>query len=309
MSAITRNDITQSLLQEYMSRQTLENFRPNLYFTQLGQEDIKTPDGYNTYSWAKFNVIAEGSITTGTTADDGVSPGDTAFDASRIAITPTQYRIIITIADLTAENNIIDFVKGASEEIGSAMSKKIDSVIQTAVMAGTNIIYGGTKTSRATLASTDVLTAEKFNQADAYLKSKDAMAVGGFYVAVIHPAQLRDLRTESGTGNWLEVNKYVTNDKILKGEQGMLNGIRVLVSSHVNTFTSTTTVYPALVVGKGAYGVAGWENLKTYYVPASSTESDALAQRHKVGAKVAFGVTILKQDSMVRIETGASALI
>src|SRR5690606_25535569 len=104
--------------------------------------------------------------------------------------------------------------------------------------------------------ATDVLTADLLNRASALLDSKNAMRFeGGGYVATIHPYQMYDLRKETGTGNWLEVNKYVTPDKIFKGEIGMLSNCRVIVCPNIQTFSSSVTVYPALVFGRGAYGV------------------------------------------------------
>jgi N4-gp56 family major capsid protein len=206
------------------------------------------------------------------------------------------------------ELNVLNFLTGAAMEVGSAMARKIDAVIQTVIMAGDNVIYGGTASARTALDATDTMTAALLNKAGAKLENWYAPKVDGFYVAYIHSFQLYDLRGETGTGNWLEVNKYARPSQIFKGEIGMLNGIRIVLAPFINTFSSTVTVYPALVVGAGAYGVAEFQTLKTYVTPATSTDSDPLAQRRKVGAKMAFAAKRLQENAMVRIETGATAL-
>jgi N4-gp56 family major capsid protein len=188
------------------------------------------------------------------------------------------------------------------------MARRIDKEVQTVIMAGTRVIYGGGKSARTALGATDVMTAALLNKANALLESRYAPKIDGYYVGYAHPFQIYDLRSETGTGNWLEVNKYATPDKIFKGEIGMLSNIRLVMAPFIQKFSSTVDVYPCLVTGKGAYGVGTFQSLQTYVTPAVASDSDPLAQRRKVGAKVAFGSIILQQDAMLRIETGVTAL-
>jgi N4-gp56 family major capsid protein len=304
MAAVTRNDLNSGVLQTYLNRQVLAQLEPELYFYKLGRKPAMS--GYNTIGWAKFDSIAASAVTAGTTSNDGVTPSDTDFDATVVTASALQYRIVVNISDLVKELNVIDFVTGAAVSVGNALARKIDEVIQTEVMAGTNVLYGGSATARTGLGASDKITAALFNKARAYLDGKNANKMDGGFVAFIHPFVAYDLRAETGTGNWLEVNKYVTNEKILKGEIGMLNGIRVVIAPNVKTFASTVTVYPTLVVGDGAYGVADFQAMRTYIVPATPSDSDPLAQRTKVGAKVTFAAKRLQEDCMVRIETAAT---
>jgi len=307
MAAITRNDLNSGVLQTWLNRQVLENFEPNLYFYKAGKKP-DTKSGYNTIGWAKFTQIDASEVTTGTSSTDGVTPSDTDFNATVITTTPVQYRIVVTLSDMLIDLNVINFLQGAAMEVGAAMARKIDSVIQTTIMAGTNVIYGGSASARSALTASDTMTAALLNKAGAKLENWYAPKIDGFYVAYIHSYQLYDLRSESGTGNWLEVNKYARPSQIFKGEIGMLNGIRVILAPFIQTFSSTNTVYPALVVGAGAYGVAEFQTLKTYVTQAVPSDSDPIAQRRKVGAKIAFAAKILQQNSMIRVETGATSL-
>lgn len=308
MAAVSRNDISATgVLQTYLLRKTLEVFEPELYFYKMGTLPTVAA-GYNTLSWAKFTQVAASSVTTGTTSSDGVTPSDTAFTATTITVTPTQYRIVVSLADLVVENNVIGFLEGAAGQVGHALARKVDSVIQTTVMAGTNVAYGGTAANRAALAATDVLTSTLLNRANAKLQSLSAPMIDGFYVAIIHPFQLYDLRRDTSAGSWLDVHKYTTPDRLYKGEIGALFGTRIVVSPNVDTFASSVTVYPALVLGKEAYGVGSFQTLQVMYTPATASDSDPLAQRRKVGAKIAFGTSILQQDAMMRLETGATAI-
>lgn len=306
-TAVNRGELNSGVLQTWLKREVLENFEPNLYFYKAGEQP-SVEAGYNTVGWAKFTQIDEDDVTAGTTADDGVSPTPIEFNATVITATPVQYRVVVSLSDMLIELNVINFLKGAAREVGAAMARRIDKVIQTTVMAGTYVIYGGTRTARTALAATDVLTAAMLNKANTLLETRYAPKIDGYYVGYAHPYQIYDLRSETGTGNWLEVNKYVTPDKIFRGEIGMLSNIRIVMAPFIQKFTSTVDVYPCLVLGKGAYGVGTFQSLQTYITPAVASDSDPLAQRRKVGAKVAFVAKRLQEASMIRLETGVTAL-
>ena len=125
-------------------------------------------------------------------------------------------------------------------------------------------------------------------------------------MAVAHPFVIGDLQAESN-GAWIEFSKYTTPDKLFKGEIGALYGVRVVSCSNVQTFASTTTVYPTLVMGKGAYGVSEWNSLQTIYKPLGAG-ADPLNQVASVGAKIDFSAKRLQEDAMVRIESAATSV-
>lgn len=306
-TAVNRSELNSGVLQTWLKRQVLENFEPNLYFYKAGEQPtIET--GYNTIGWAKFTQIDEDDITEGSTSTDGVSPTSIEFNATVISTTPKQYRVVVSLSDMLIELNVINFLKGAAREVGAAMARRIDKEIQSTIMAGTYVIYGGGKTARSALAATDVLTAAMLNKANALLEARYAPKVDGYYMGYAHPYQIYDLRSEAGTGNWLEVNKYVTPDKIFKGEIGMLSNIRIVMAPFIQKFSSTVDVYPCLVLGAGAYGVGTFQTMRSYVTPAVASDSDPLAQRRKVGAKVAFATKRLQEASMLRLETGVTSL-
>lgn len=306
-TAVNRGEMNAGVLQTWLKREVLENFEPNLYFYKAGEQP-SVEAGYNTIGWAKFTQLDEDNITEGSTADDGVSPTPIAFNATVITATPKQYRVVVSLSDMLIELNVINFLKGAAREVGAAMARRIDKEIQTIIMAGDYVIYGGGNSARTALDATDVLTAQLLNKANALLEARYAPKIDGYYMAYAHPYQIYDLRNETGTGNWLEVNKYVTPDKIFRGEIGMLSNIRIVMAPFIQKFSSTVDVYPCLVLGKGAYGVGTFQSLQTFITPAVASDSDPLAQRRKVGSKVAFAAKRLQEASMLRIETGVTAL-
>src|SRR3990167_5494938 len=71
---------------------------------------------------------------------------------------------------------------------------------------------------------------------------------------------------------------------------------------------SGVSVYPGFVVGNGAFGtcVLNGMALQTFITPKGPSDSDALAQRRKVGAKFMRKSFILDNDWIERFETSSS---
>ena len=293
-------------MQEWLNRRFLENFQPNLQFLQLGERN-DAPQGYNQLRWARFTAVAESAVTTGTTSTDGVTPSDTSIAVTTTTVTPTQYRIVASLSDMLLETTPLDLLGETARELGRVMAKKIDTEIQAVLDDGTNVIYQGTNAARTDIGATEVLSMAEINKAAAKLEAADVPKYDGtYYVAVLHPYAVYDLRSSTSTGSWLDMAKYTQNDRIMRGEIGAVFGVRVVMSSHITTFSSTVTVYPSYVFGRGAFGVGFTQQPRVMITPAGPTDSDPAAQRRKVSAKCAFGTVILNQNAMVRIESAAT---
>lgn len=291
-------------LQTKLYKKLLENFEPNLYFYKMGEKPM-VEDGIGTVSWAKASKLTVSAATA--TLTEGVTPNSTSFSYSVITTTPTQYGVFVEISDRLLKAAPTKILNDAGAEVGSNMARIIDQVIQTEIMGGTNVIYGGSgNNARADLAVGDVLVGANLRNAHTKLASLDAPTFDGYYLGVAHPFVIGDLKGETN-GAWVEFSKYATPDKLFKGEVGALFGVRLVSSSNVQSFASTATVYPTLIMGKGAYGVSEWSSLETIYKPLGSG-ADPLNQVASVGAKIDFSAKRLQEDAMVRIETAATAV-
>lgn len=303
MAAIKRSDINSGILQTWLYRTTLENFEPNLYFYNMGEKPV-FEDGYNTVSWAKFTQLSV-DVTTATLTD-WVTPNETAFNATAITATPSEYGIYVNLSSMLLDTSALNFVTWAAKEVGSNMARIIDQVVQNEVMWGTNVVYSWNATSRATIDAACTLKGKDLIKAFTTLDAKNAPKIDGYYVAIVHPHVIFDLKQETSVTWFIETNKYVMPEKMIKWEIWALNGIRLVTSSNVKTFASTVTVYPTLVIGKWAYWVPTLNTLQTFITPRAASDSDPLAQRVKVWAKVAFVAKRLQENAMLRIESATS---
>ena len=308
----TTNDTTTAnvnlswqLLQTWLDRTVLENFEPNLRFYDMWEKPAR-PAGYNTLAWTRCNKL---TVTpTNATLTEWVTPDDAAINFTTISLTANQYGMYAIISDILEDVSPVPMVANAAKVIWANMARIIDEVIQGVLALGTNVIYAGSATTRATIAATDLLTTTDLAKANAFLSTKAAPVFGDGYIAVMHPNVLFDLQTGTATGAFLDLSKYTESGRalIVNGEVGKIFNVRVVTSSYIQTFSSTVTVYPTYVMWKGAYWVADLQGLRSYMVGDGASKSDPLAQRRYVWAKVAFNAIILQQDALVRIESASS---
>lgn len=159
-----------------------------------------------------------------------------------------------------------------------------------------HLIYGGAATSKATLASTDKMTVtviEKAANKAEMMQARDPRTANMVpvtngsndqYVLLMSPFQEYDLRTNTTTGQWLDIQKAAAaaegrDNPIFKGSLGMINN--VVLHKHRNAIRfndygagSNVLAARGLFMGRQAavvaYGTAGglrysWEeNTKDY---------------------------------------------
>ena len=300
-------DYSGQLLQTWLDRTVLENFEPELRFYDMGKKPA-WKYWYNTLAWTRMNK----SLVTPANATlvEWVTPNSTDLQMTTISLTATQYGLYATITDLLEDVSPIPMVQESLKILGQNMARIIDGVIQDSLATnGTNVIYPvATYTARSDITASDVMTPTLMAQANAFLSTKAAPVFWNGYVAVMHPNVIYDVMTGSSTWAFLDLSKYTESGRgqIMAWEIWMLYNVRVVKSAYVQSFSSTVTVYPTYVMWEGAYGVADLQSLRTYLTPATASDSDPLAQRRKVGCKVAFWTIILQQDALVRIETASS---
>lgn len=292
------------VLQTWLYRQVLKNFEPQLRFYDMGKKPVYQ-QGYQTLAWTRVNRL---EVTPASALlNQGVTPVETNINLDTITLVPKQYGMYVTLSDYLLDVAPINFVKEASVVVGNNMARIIDNVIQSNLATnGTNVIYGGTAVSRVAITSADTASASDFAKANAFLMTKGAPMFGNGYIAVSHPNVIYDLQMESGTGTFIDVNKYSRPEEVMSGEIGKMFGVRIVSSGYIQSFASTVTVYPTYIMGTEAYGVATLQTLQAYVTPRIASDSDPLAQRVKVGSKVAFDSIILQQNALIRLETAST---
>lgn len=304
MATTTRANIDSSgtSLQTWLDRQVLENFEPNLYFYKMGKKPVM-PTGYNTLAFTKPSKLTVSDTTA--TLTEWVTPTEQAFTYTTINVTPKQYWLYVTISDMLRDASAVNVIGDVAKEVGNNMARIIDSSIQWVIANGSNVLYAWTATDRASIWASDKMVWTDLAKISTTLEARNARKFDWWYVAIMHPNVYHSLKTDWTTGGFIDSSKYATPENIFKWEVGMLWGIRIVVSSNVKTFSSTVTVYPTYIIWQDAYWVAELQSLQTYITGWTATDSDPIAQRVKVGAKIGFNSIILQEDALERFESAS----
>ena len=172
-------------------------------------------------------------------------------------ITLAEYGNAVLVTRALELFSLADVDPAIANIIAFNMADSIDDVAQNVLRTGTNVLYGGTRTSTATLTSSDTFTSALARKTTAKLRANKAIPrKGSLYWAGIHPEVSHDLRAETGVGSWRQPHEYQSNDAIWAGEIGTYEGAFYVESPRMyndlkgaGKSTSTTTTTASGAVG------------------------------------------------------------
>lgn len=246
---------------------------------------------------------------------EGTNPTSITWGATSFSSGPAQYGILVAVSDLLVRNSAIEVINNATQEVRNSLARQIDLAIQAVVNAASSgVIYSGAKTARASLAAGDIITQSDMVKAVTYLRSANAAGLkpfeGGNYAAIIHPAVMGDLMSNTSTGSWIDAARYTSPEDILSGKMTGYRGIKYLESSFQSYFNSTVPVLPTTVIGKDSFGW-GYFQQPQAILTTTPDSSNPLNLFSSIGGKVSIGVTRFNDTPgyprIVRVESAFSA--
>jgi len=229
---------------------------------------------------------------------------------SQVTVTVTEYGNAVEQTEKVNLAAFSDIDTMIGDAIAYNAADTLDKLVATALTGGTVVKYGGTRTSTATLTASDVLSTTMLRKAQTTLLEASAQPrIGDLYTLFIHPRQAFDLRAETGSGGFVDIHKYTTENvgNLLTGTIGVLEGFQVVQTTRVPSGAdgaSSATVYKAVAVGKEALLEANVYDVQTVIAP----QIDILRRKSALGWKYFGGWGIFRDAAVVRLETGASAL-
>ena len=254
-----------------------------------------------------------------------------------VSATISQYSGWVQITDVISqmhEDPVLD-------NIVSLISKKAadtkEAIIWGVLKAGTNVIYSGAATTRATVEAP--ISGDELDLAIRTLKANHAEpltsmlsgsddfgseAIRGGYIAVGHVNLQQDLERLDG---YVPIHKYGSQSPLCPQEEGARGQIRFILTPHLEPFfgagSSTTTgvlntnsavdVYPLVVFGKDAYGVTPLKGMNSAKIRVKNPgdnidETDPNGQRGFVSWIMWYVAVRLNELWMIRLECAVSAL-
>lgn len=232
------------------------------------------------------------------------------------------------------DDNLKQFTMGAGEQ--AALTK--ERILWNILVAGTNVIYTGTATSRATVVAPvdlgDIQLAQRALKVSLakpitkILSASEKIAtqpVAGGYVALGHTNFEQDLRAITG---FVPRELYSDSSKLLSDlEIGKLQDVRFVLAPHFTYFPSaggapsgvlTTNgtnadVYPMVFLGQDAFAATALKGMDSANVAVKNPKmgesyEDPLGQRGFVAWKMWYSGVRLNEAWMIRLEAAVSAL-
>lgn len=275
-------------------------------------------------AYGDMSVTTNANVVTPGTAPwltEGVPPTDEALSIFYEEYGAQQAGRTLAISDVALAQSPHRLLAVAAERIGVNAAQTIDLFVGNVLHAGTaRVIYGGSATSRTTVAAGSVLTGALIRRAVAVLDAANVERFpDGTYHAFINPMVLYDLQADTAAGGWQDVMKYADPNRFINGEVGQYMGVRFFKTNVANLFADasngagaagTIDVYSTFIFGPGAFAFGDLQSVQAYMVSPGGDHVDPLAQKAIVGWKAFFGTKLLSitgaGNKYIRIETSSS---
>ena len=225
----------------YYSDYLIDNAAPKLVHDQFGQKHPIPKNGGKIIEFRKYSPLPKmlGVL------QEGVTPDGQSLTVTTITSEVRQYGGYVTLSDillLTAiDNNLVQ----ATKLLGNQAGATSDTITREVLCGGTNVLYSGGVTSRASLvggsataASNCYLTVEDVKKAVRALKAQNAEKIGDSFVGIIHPDVAFDLTNDP---KWERVKDYDPQDWY-EGEIGRIAGVRFVETTEAKIFKASALV-------------------------------------------------------------------
>ena len=252
----------------------------------------------NSVVFSLYNDLSAATSTlTETTDPDAVA----LSNVDTVSVTLAEYGNAALVTRKLQLFSLSDVDPAVADIIAFNMADSLDVVAQNALRQGTNVIYGGTRTSTATITASDTVDSADIRKVVAKLRSNKAVPrSGSLYWVGIHPEVSHDLRAESGSIGWRDTHQHTDASlgNLFAGTIGTYEGAFFVenarmfsAKSGANQSTLATTTVT----------VAGTSTGFTFGVASSAV----IATRAEVGDKI-NGTGIATDALITAISTSGS---
>ena len=221
-------------MKTYYSDYLIDLAEAQLVHDQFGQKHPIPQNGGKTIEFRQYNALPEQT----SALTEGVTPDGQSISVTNVNATIAQYGGYVTLSDILMLTAIDKNLLQATKLIASQAGRSLDTITREVLNAGTNVMYGGNKTSRTALtytssASNDNLTVDDVKKAVRYLEMQDAPKINGYYIGIISPMVKYDLMKDP---LWRNPHEYADTSNVYTGEIGELYGVRFVEASRAKKF-------------------------------------------------------------------------
>lgn len=317
----------------FAQKEFLRRALPYLIIEKFGQG---RPIPSNSSKVTKFRRY-EALDPTPNVLSEGVTPSSKKLVATDVTATLVQYGDLVTISDVVLDTHEDPVLNEAVTILGEQAAQMIETIRFNVLVAGTNVLYSGTATTRGTVV--DAISTTVQRRVTRALKRQNARPittvirstpsyqtenVASSFIALCHPDLESDLRNQTA---FVPTERYGTLTPY-ENEIGKIEDVRYLSSTIFVPFSgdankggsvgnmipndvtsANAAVYPILYIARDAYGIVplkGMNAITPSVVNPKPSDSDPLAQRGHVGWKSMQAAAILNDAFMVRLEVAVT---
>jgi N4-gp56 family major capsid protein len=306
----------------YLPPKMLANAQPWLALSKAGGA-LKTPLPKNKGETIKWRRAVPFDVDTNTLVE-GVTPAAQNFRFEDVTDNIDQYGKFSVITDkieMLHEDPVLDKI---AEEMGKQMASTKELIDWQTVRGGTQVIYSGTATTRATVA--DVISINQIRGAVLALKGNHGEMitqrlaastgyatepVGASYVAFGNTDGQYDVEDLDG---FVPIEKYGSFKPICEYEIGKVKDCRVVLTPQLEPFIGAGSggadVFATVVMAKEFWGttdLAGNTTKVNVEPPGRPSKDDPLGQRGFASWQFWYCATRLNERWGVRLEHTVSA--
>jgi len=246
-----------------------------------------------------YNDLAPATASLSETTDpDAVA----LSDVTTVSVTLNEYGNASLVTRKLQLFSLSDVDPAVADIIAYNMADSLDRLAMNTLRQGDNVIYGGSRTSTATITSSDTITAANIRKAVAKLRSNKAVPrEGSLYWTGIHPEVSHDLRAETGVGGWNDMHKYAETGtgNFWAGSIGTYEGAFFVETPRMyrgvdgadQTALATTAVTVAGASGGFTLGVASSSVIATSAEAGDKISGTGIASGALISSLVTVGST------------------
>jgi N4-gp56 family major capsid protein len=223
-------------------------------------------------------------------------------DVTTVSVTLNEYGNASLVTRKLQLFSLSDVDPAVADIIAYNMADSLDRLAMNTLRSGDNVIYGGSRTSTATITSSDTITAANIRRAVAKLRSNKAVPrEGSLYWTGIHPEVSHDLRAETGVGGWNDMHKYAETGtgNFWAGNIGTYEGSFFVETPRMyrgvdgadQTALATTAVTVAGTSGGFTFGVASSSVIATSAEAGDKISGTGIASGALISSLVTAGST------------------
>lgn len=318
----TRTEIPAEVNNFYI-RELLERAVPAFVHLNFGMvKDLPANSGTDTVKFRRYGALSAQT----TPLVEGVTPVGKQLSTTDLTAQVQYYGDYVTLTDKVQIETVDAILTETAGILGEQAGDSLDQICRDILVAGTNVQYAGSATSRVTVATTDLLDRTEIKMAVRTLKGANAKPmtsmidpstgfntrpIGKGFIGIVHTDTVYDLDDAVG---WVPVAEYPSQRGVMDTEVGSLAGVRFVETTNAKVFAGAGAggidVYATLILGARAYAITriSSKSLVNIVKPlGSGGTEDPLNQRATSGWKATFIAKILNQDWLLRIEHAVTA--